>query len=85
VASSAANYEQDQERSPWTWRSIRDGGLGFLISICIFAATASIVSALLKSPLFSKFFDLTITGGPTAWRDLLVPSLGFAQSSSWPD
>jgi hypothetical protein len=38
--------EQDQKRSPWAWRSIRDGGLGFLISICIFAATAFIVSAL---------------------------------------
>ena len=53
----AANYKQDQERSPWTWRSIRDGGLGFLISICVFAATASTVSALLKSPFFSEFFD----------------------------
>jgi hypothetical protein len=53
----AANHKQDQERSPWTWRSIRDGGLGFLISICVFAATASTVSALLKSPFFSEFFD----------------------------
>jgi hypothetical protein len=53
----AANHKQDQERSPRTWRSIRDGGLGFLISICVFAATASIVSALLKSPFFAEFFD----------------------------
>jgi hypothetical protein len=30
---------------------MRDGGLGFLISICIFAG------ALLKGPLFFKFFD----------------------------
>ena len=53
----AANHKQDQERSPWTWRSIRDGGLGFLISICVFAATASIVSALLKSPFFCRVFQ----------------------------
>jgi hypothetical protein len=53
----APNRKQDQERSPGTWRSIRDGGLGFLISICVFAATAFIVSALLKSPFFSEFFD----------------------------
>jgi hypothetical protein len=52
----AANHKQDQG-SPRTWRSICDGGLGFLISICVFAATASIVSALLKSPFFSEFFD----------------------------
>jgi hypothetical protein len=53
----STNHKQEQERSPWSRRSIRDGGLGFLISICVFAATASIVSALLKSPFFSKFFD----------------------------
>ena len=53
----AGKHKQDQERSPWTWRSIRDGGLGFLISICVFAATASTASALLKSSFFAEFLD----------------------------
>jgi hypothetical protein len=31
----AGKHKQDQERSPWTWRSIRDGGLGFLnLDLC---------------------------------------------------
>jgi hypothetical protein len=53
----AAGHKQNQERSPWRWRSIRDGGLGFLISICVFAATAATASALLKSSFFAEFFD----------------------------
>jgi hypothetical protein len=48
---------QDRERSLWTWRNLRDGGLSFLISISVFGATAAIASALLKRPFFAGFLD----------------------------
>jgi hypothetical protein len=46
---------EDRERLPW--RSIRDSGIGFLISICVFGATAFVSSVLLKSRFFEGFFD----------------------------
>jgi hypothetical protein len=48
---------QDRERSLWTWRNLRDSGFSFLISICVFGATAAIAAALLKRPFFAEFLD----------------------------
>jgi len=47
--------DRNQERTPW--RNIRDSGVGFFISICVFGTTAFIASALLKSRYFDGFFD----------------------------
>jgi hypothetical protein len=45
----------DRGRSPW--HSIRDSGIGFLISICVFGATAFGSSVLLKGRFFQGFFE----------------------------
>ena len=47
--------DRNRERTPW--RNIRDSGVGFFISICVFGTTAFIASALLKSRYFDGFFD----------------------------
>ena len=47
--------DRNQERTPL--RNIRDSGVGFFISICVFGTTAFIASALLKSRYFDGFFD----------------------------
>ena len=48
---------QDRARSLWTRRNLRDGGFSFLISICVFGATAVMAAALLKRPFFAEFLD----------------------------
>jgi hypothetical protein len=58
----ADKRRRDREQSPWTWRNIRDVGFSLFISICVFGATASTVSALLKHRFFDEFLDLNRDG-----------------------
>jgi len=56
-AIDADKRRRDREQSRWTWRNKRNVGFSLFISICVFGATASTVSALLKHPFFDEFLD----------------------------
>jgi len=46
-AIDADKRRRDREQSRWTWRNKRNVGFSLFISICVFGATASTVSASL--------------------------------------
>jgi hypothetical protein len=56
-AIDADKRRRDREQWPWTWRNKRNVGFSLFISICVFWATASTVSALLKHRFFDEFLD----------------------------